>query len=79
MGSLMFSEIERRIDVVIFRACLAHSAYDARRMVVHGQVLLNGKKVCYHCLLHPSANTLVSIKTRTPALRRATWYLSTQK
>jgi ribosomal protein S4 len=45
VGSLMFSEVERRIDVVIFRACLAHSVYDARRLVVHGQVLLNGKKV----------------------------------
>ncbi|KAH9994626.1 hypothetical protein BJV77DRAFT_1143886 [Russula vinacea] len=50
VGSLMFSEVERRIDVVIFRACLAHSVYDARRMVVHGQVLLNGKK-------HQNANT----------------------
>ncbi|KAI0644025.1 alpha-L RNA-binding motif-containing protein [Trametes meyenii] len=44
VGSLMFSEVERRIDVVIFRACFAHSVYDARRMVVHGSVLLNGKK-----------------------------------
>jgi len=50
VGSLMFSEVERRIDVVIFRACLAHSVYDARRMVIHGQVLLNGKK-------HSNANT----------------------
>ena len=48
VGSLMFSEVERRIDVVIFRACLAHSVYDARRMVIHGQVLLNGKKVRRH-------------------------------
>jgi ribosomal protein S4 len=45
VGSLMFSEVERRIDVIIFRACLAHSVYDARRMVIHGRVLLNGKKV----------------------------------
>ena len=45
VGSLMFSEVERRIDVVMFRACLAHSVYEARRLVVHGQVLLNGKKV----------------------------------
>lgn len=45
VGSLMFSELERRIDVIIFRACLAHSVYEARRMVVHGNVLLNGKKV----------------------------------
>ena len=46
VGSLMFAEVERRIDVVIFRACFSHSVYDARRMVVHGNVLLNGKKVC---------------------------------
>ncbi|RPD56555.1 alpha-L RNA-binding motif-containing protein [Lentinus tigrinus ALCF2SS1-7] len=50
VGSLMFAEVERRIDVVIFRACLAHSVYDARRMVIHGSVLLNGKK-------HTDANT----------------------
>ena len=45
VGSLMMAEIERRIDVVIFRACFAHSVYEARRMVIHGSVLLNGKKV----------------------------------
>ena len=53
VGSLMFSEVERRIDVVIFRACLAHSVYDARRMVIHGKVLLNGKKVRSHRLHYP--------------------------
>lgn len=45
VGSLMFTEVERRIDVLIFRACMAPSVYDARRMVVHGAVLLNGVKV----------------------------------
>lgn len=45
VGSLMMAEVERRIDVVIFRACFAHSVYEARRMVVHGSVMLNGKKV----------------------------------
>jgi ribosomal protein S4 len=45
VGSLMFSEIERRIDVLIFRSCFAPSVYEARRLVVHGDVLLNGKKV----------------------------------
>lgn len=67
VGSLMFSEVERRIDVVIFRACLAHSVYEARRLVVHGDVLLNGKKVWCHlacacisisiCDQHQDANT----------------------
>ncbi|KAF8628844.1 hypothetical protein AX17_005904 [Amanita inopinata Kibby_2008] len=50
VGSLMFSEVERRIDVFIFRCCFAHSVYEARRLVVHGDVMLNGKK-------HQNANT----------------------
>lgn len=45
VGSLMFMEVERRIDVVIFRSCFAPSVYEARRLVLHGDVLLNGKKV----------------------------------
>lgn len=45
VGSLMFMELERRIDIFIFRCCFAHSVYEARRLVVHGYVLLNGKKV----------------------------------
>ncbi|KAJ6584308.1 hypothetical protein B0H10DRAFT_2168078 [Mycena sp. CBHHK59/15] len=42
--------VERRIDVLIFRCCFAHSVYEARRLVVHGNVLLNGKR-------HYNANT----------------------
>lgn len=45
VGSLMFAEVERRIDVLVFRCCFAHSIYEARRLVVHGDVLLNGQKV----------------------------------
>ena len=54
VGSLMFSEVERRIDVVIFRSCLAHSVYEARRMVVHGDVLLNRQKVRQFSSLAPA-------------------------
>ena len=43
--SLMWSEIERRIDTVIFRACLAKSVYQARHLVIHGHVKLNGEIV----------------------------------
>ncbi|RDB26832.1 37S ribosomal protein S4-like, mitochondrial [Hypsizygus marmoreus] len=50
VGSLMFSEVERRIDVFLFRCCFAHSVYEARRLVIHGDVLLNGKK-------HQNSNT----------------------
>ncbi|KAJ7220512.1 hypothetical protein GGX14DRAFT_354032 [Mycena pura] len=50
IGSLMFAEVERRLDVLLFRSCFAHSIYEARRLVVHGNVLLNGKR-------HYNANT----------------------
>ncbi|KAJ7601020.1 nam9 protein [Mycena floridula] len=50
IGSLMFQEVERRIDVFIFRCCFVADVYEARRLVIHGHVLLNGKK-------HNSANT----------------------
>ncbi|TDL20544.1 alpha-L RNA-binding motif-containing protein [Rickenella mellea] len=50
VGSLMWTEVERRIDVFIFRCCFAHSVYEARRLVIHGRVLLNGRR-------HQNTNT----------------------
>ncbi|KIY52169.1 alpha-L RNA-binding motif-containing protein [Fistulina hepatica ATCC 64428] len=48
--SLMFANVERRVDTLIFRSCFAPSIYEARRLVIHGHVRLNG-------LLHRNANT----------------------
>ncbi|KAG5338725.1 putative 40S ribosomal protein S4-like [Termitomyces sp. T112] len=50
VGSLMFSEVERRIDIFLFRCCFVHSVYEARRLIIHGNVKLNGRK-------HQNANT----------------------
>ncbi|KII85325.1 hypothetical protein PLICRDRAFT_44591 [Plicaturopsis crispa FD-325 SS-3] len=50
VGSLMFSEVERRMDIFLFRCCFVHSVYEARRLIIHGKVLLNGKK-------HQNSNT----------------------
>ena len=36
VASLMYEEVERRIDVFIFRCCFTHSVYEARRLVIHG-------------------------------------------
>ncbi|KDR70240.1 hypothetical protein GALMADRAFT_255126 [Galerina marginata CBS 339.88] len=44
VGSLMFLEVERRLDVFLFRCCFVHSVYEARRLIIHGYVRLNGKK-----------------------------------
>ena len=74
VGSLMFSEVERRIDVVIFRSCLAHSVYEARRMVVHGNVLLNGQKVSRSfSFVAARGNLGFSTKTQTRGWRRVIW------
>ena len=64
VGSLMFSEVERRIDVVIFRSCLAHSVYEARRMVVHGDVLLNGRKVSNFFFIRTNSRVTVDSAPR---------------
>ncbi|BGP16456.1 hypothetical protein JCM10213_003988 [Rhodosporidiobolus nylandii] len=45
LASLMFAEVEKRLDTVVFRCCFADSVYRARAMVVHGKVKLNGRKV----------------------------------
>ncbi|KAJ1305237.1 hypothetical protein OPQ81_000266 [Rhizoctonia solani] len=42
--SLMLVEVERRLDVFVFRCCFATSAWQARQLIVHGKVKLNGKK-----------------------------------
>lgn len=45
LASMMFAELEKRLDTVVFRCCFADSVYRARMMVVHGKVKLNGRKV----------------------------------
>lgn len=43
--NMSFAPIERRIDVAIFRAMFASSTRQARNMVVHGKVKVNGQPV----------------------------------
>jgi ribosomal protein S4 len=43
--SIMFGELERRIDVVVFRSHFAKSIWQARAMVVQGHVKVNGIQV----------------------------------
>jgi len=65
VGSLMLAEVERRIDTVVFRACLAHSIYEARRLVVHGDVLLNGRKVRHFSLNFVSLRLIMHLAPRS--------------
>lgn len=43
--NMAFAPIERRIDVAIFRALFASSTRQARNMVIHGKVKINGQPV----------------------------------
>ncbi|GHJ87237.1 hypothetical protein NliqN6_3639 [Naganishia liquefaciens] len=43
IGTMLYREVERRLDVLVFRACLASSVWQARQMVVHRKVTLNGR------------------------------------
>lgn len=45
IGTMLYREVERRLDVLVFRACLASSVWQARQMVVHRKVTLNGRIV----------------------------------
>jgi len=44
-GDVLLSLLERRLDNVVYRLKLANTRRQARQIIVHGHVLVNGKKV----------------------------------
>jgi ribosomal protein S4 len=46
-AALMYEQLERRLDVLVFRCLFAQSVYAARQMVSHGKVTVNGVKMAY--------------------------------
>jgi small subunit ribosomal protein S4 len=44
-GENLLSLLERRLDNVIFRLKMAISRIQARQMIVHGHIMVNGKKI----------------------------------
>jgi len=44
-GEMLLSLLERRLDNVVYRLKLALSREQARQIIVHGHILVNGKKV----------------------------------
>ena len=44
-GECLLSILESRLDNVIFRMCLANTRREARQIVHHNHVLVNGKRV----------------------------------
>ncbi|KZT02916.1 uncharacterized protein LAESUDRAFT_791048 [Laetiporus sulphureus 93-53] len=71
VGSLMFREVERWLDVLVFRCCFAHIVYEAWRLIIHREVMLNGQK---H--MHPNTrlapDDVISTKENTGAATSTT-------
>ena len=44
-GEVLLTLLERRLDNTVFRLKMASSRFQARQMVVHGHILVNGKRV----------------------------------
>jgi len=63
-GENLLSLLERRLDNVIFRLKLASSRIQARQMVVHGHIYVNGKRVKSPSFL-VGTNDVVSISERS--------------
>lgn len=68
-GDVLMQLLERRLDNVIRRAGLARTIWAARQMVVHGHVLVNGRKTD-----RPSytveVGQIISLKPRAQKLAR---------
>ena len=68
-AGVMFRGLERRLDVIVFRALFAPSIYNARQLVTHGKVRVNGKKM-------PFASFVVKDGDLVQVDPEAVWMLS---
>jgi small subunit ribosomal protein S4 len=62
-GENLLSLLERRLDNVVYKLKMATTRTQARQVIVHGHVLVNGKKV-YSPSLLVSAEDVVSLSER---------------
>ncbi|MGE0207189.1 MAG: 30S ribosomal protein S4 [Candidatus Babeliales bacterium] len=59
-GSMLLSLLERRLDNVVYRLKLATTRTQSRQIIVHGHILVNGKKV-YSPSYLVSINDVISL------------------
>ncbi|WP_165984813.1 30S ribosomal protein S4 [Streptomyces sp. YIM 98790] len=64
-GEHLIVELERRLDALVLRSGLARTVYQARQMVVHGHIEVNGRKVDRpSCRLRPGDVVRVRDRSR---------------
>ncbi|WP_163513130.1 30S ribosomal protein S4 [Fodinicola acaciae] len=88
-GENLVASLERRLDAVVMRSGLARTIYQARQMVVHRHITVNGKRVdrpSYQVQLGDVVGVIDRSKSKAPfvAASEGTWaaantpgYLST--
>ena len=68
-GPNLMTILESRLDNVVFRLCLANTRREARQLVAHGHILVNGKKVDIPSYLVKPGD-VVSIKDKSKSSAR---------
>lgn len=68
-GEMLLQILESRLDNVIFRLGLANTRREARQIVVHGHVTVNGKKVDIPSYL-VKPGEVISLKDKSKSLDR---------
>jgi small subunit ribosomal protein S4 len=68
-ASAMVAMLEMRLDAVVVRGGLTRTVYAARQAVVHGHILLNGKRVTIPSCQVKVGDT-VSVKESSRAMKR---------
>lgn len=77
-GENLLRLLEYRLDNVVYRLGFATSRNDARQLVRHGHILLNGKKVDIPSCLVREGDT-IELRERSKALLRVQDALATQE
>ncbi len=65
-GDMLLSLLERRLDNVIYRLKMATTRPQARQIIVHGHIVVNGRKVTSPSYL-VAINDEISLSSRVPA------------
>ncbi len=69
-SDMLLSILERRLDNIVFRMGVASSRADARQMVVHGHIKLNGRKTDIPSLL-VKAGDEIAVSQKEKSVKRA--------
>lgn len=68
-GENLISLLERRVDNIVFRAGFSINRSDARQLVRHGHILLNGKKIDIPSIILKPGDT-IEVKEKSKNLKR---------